>query len=295
MRPGLTERTIERTIKWSGLKKLIVVIDGLRPGASEIERKWRKLTIKAVEKHEKPDKLELWCYDKNIGMTEHYLRIQERVMEEDPETVWIEEDIDLDLDNFVALEASNIYSNGPVLISGFSHFNHLDVLKNDLKGNLFVPIWGLRMNEDFHELICKTWRDKTFDDKYVELMLYEVFPRTTLNQRWYASSVIKYWKEYSRWGLVSNRRWDSLANYALWTIGRVSLSSINRLAEDISYLDFRGMNQRTKPMAVSSHLSTFKEIRGVRFCIDCEFKGSRKSPLIRRRLLNSLNYRLRTK
>lgn len=295
MRPELTKRTLDRTINWSGLKKLIVVIDGLRLDANEEEKKWRELTIEVVENYKKSEKLELWCYTTNIGMTEHYLRIQERVMNEDPDTIWIEEDIDLDFDKFARLKSEKHYNQGPVLISGYSHFNHKDTVENGLKGNLFVPMWGLRMNEAFHELICKIWKDKSFNEKYVEHALLELFPVETINQRMYTRSVMKYWKEYSKWGLFSSRRWDSLANYALWTIGRVSLASMNRLAEDVSYLDFRGMNQRVKPSEVLTHLSSFKKVRGIEFCIECEMEGSRKSPLIRRRIRDSLDYRLRKK
>ena len=292
MRPNLTLRTIRRTLNWSGLKKLIVVIDGLRPGASEIEKKWRQMTIEVINDYEDSRKLELWCYDENIGMTEHYLRLQKRVMSEDPSTIWIEEDIDLDFEMFANLNSSEIYCDGPILISGYSHFNHTNFAEKNLKGNLFLPIWGLKMNEEFHELICRTWRDKKFDEKYVESVISDVFPRDTVNQRIYAKSVLSYWILYSKWGLVSSKRWDSLANYALWTVGRFSLSSLNRLAQDVSYLDFRGMNQRERPMHVSNHFSTFKYVGGVPFCIECEYQGSRKSPSITRRIMDSLKYRV---
>jgi len=291
MRPKLTMRTLQRTLNWSGLKKLIVVIDGLRPGASEIEKKWRQMTINVINDHIDTRKLELWCYEENIGMTEHYLRLQKRVMNEDPETIWIEEDIDLDFEEFAILNSSEIYCNGPALISGYSHFNHANFAEKKLKGNLFVPIWGLKMNEEFHELICRTWRDKKFDEKYVEAAISEVFPRDTFSQRIYTKSVLRYWINYSKWGLVSSKRWDSLANYALWTVDRFSLSSLNRLARDVSYMDFRGMNQREKPMDVSNHVSTFRYVGGIPFCIECEFQGSRKSPFVTRRIVDSLNYR----
>lgn len=293
MRPELTARTIERTISWPGLRKLIVVIDGLRPGASETEKNWRDLTIEVVDKYKEPNKLEFWCYTENVGMTEHYLRLQERVMREDPETIWIEEDIDLNFDGFANLSASSLYESGPTLVSGYSHFNHIDVDVSNLKGNLFVPVWGLRMNEDFHELISKVWRNKKFDERYVEMAISGVFPQKTMNQRMYFRSVLKYWKDYSRWGLISSKRWDSLANYSLWTVDRYSLASMYRLAEDASYLDFRGMNQRKKPNEVSSHAPTYKEFRGIKFCVECEFEGSRKSHSIHRRILNSLKYRVR--
>lgn len=295
MRPELTKRSLDRIINWPGLKKLVVVIDGLRPEASEEEKRWREMTIDVVDKYRKSEKLEFWCYSTNVGMTEHYIRLQERVMSEDPDTIWVEEDIDLDFDKFVKLTPEKYYGHGPVLISGFSHFNHKDSVENGLKGNLFVPMWGLRMNEALHELICKTWKDKSFNEKYVEQALSELFPVETINQRMYRRSVIKYWKEYSKWGLFSSRRWDSLANYALWTIGRVSLASINRLADDASYLDFRGMNQRVKPSDVSTHVSSFKKVRGIEFCIECEIEGSRISPHIRRRIRDSFDYRLRKK
>jgi hypothetical protein len=295
IRPELTNRSLERIIAWDGLKKLIVVIDGLRPNASETEKAWRNSTIKVVEDFQQPEKMELWCYGTNVGITEHYLRLQERVMDQYPDTIWVEEDIDLNFKEFINLETKGFYESGPLLISGYSHFDHSNTTFNELRGNLFVPMWGLRMNVEFHQLICRVWRDKKFNEKVVEDILTSIFPTKTINQRMYLKSVISYWTNYSKWSLTSLNRWDSLANYSLWTQGRVSLTSMNRLADDCSYLDYRGMNQRNKPNEVVIHEPIFKESMGIKFCLQCEFKGSRKDPRFRSRIGASFKYRIRKK
>jgi hypothetical protein len=294
MRPELTKRSIERTINWIGLKKLVVVIDGLRNGANQEEIEWRKDTISVVEKLGPSSNIELWVYDNNIGITEHNLRIQERALSNLLDFIWIEEDIDIDFQQFAEVEIDMVNSREPVLLSGYSHFNHSNRLKTGFKGNLFLPLWGLIINHAFHELITKTWRDKRFNETFVERAISQVLPGKTLIQKAHLKSVVSYWKAYSRWGLDSSRRWDSLANYSLWSINRYSLSCNNRMAEDSSYLDFRGMNQRKKPEPAESHAPDYKSKGPLDFCMQCEIRGSRISPNLFRRSHDAIKYRIKS-
>ena len=62
MRPELTRRSIERILKWNGLNKLVVIVDGLRNTASLDEKIWRRETIKTVESFYDQPKVELWVY-----------------------------------------------------------------------------------------------------------------------------------------------------------------------------------------------------------------------------------------
>jgi len=294
MRPELTRLAIERTVTWIGLKKLVVVVDGLRSSANHEEIEWRKQTIAEVEKFGDSSKLELWVYDNNIGITEHNLRIQERALSKLLNFIWIEEDIDIDFQQFSDVEIDDFNGMEPVLLSGHSHFNHPNRAKTGFKGNLFLPLWGLVINQAFHELITKTWRDKKFNEAYVERAISRVLPGKTLTQRAHLKSVVNYWKAYSRWGLDSSRRWDSLANYSLWSINRYSLSCNNRVAEDSSYLDFRGMNQRKKPQPVESHAPEYKVVNSMEFCIQCEIQGSRISPNLLHRFHDASKYRIKS-
>ena len=167
MRPELTSRAIERLIEWDNLKRLIVVIDGLRSTADAAEVYWRKKTIEEVNENAHNSKLELWIYDKNVGITEHYLRLQKRILSQDSQTIWLEEDMDLDLDSFLRLDKSRATRNEPFLLSSYSHFDHPKEDPSMIKGNLFLPMWGLVMNENFSNLVIDTWNRKNYNEKVV--------------------------------------------------------------------------------------------------------------------------------
>lgn len=49
MWPELTRHSIDRILKWDGLNKLVVRVDGLRNTASLDEENWRRETISTVE------------------------------------------------------------------------------------------------------------------------------------------------------------------------------------------------------------------------------------------------------
>jgi len=293
MRPELTARAIEKVLNWPGLKKLVVVIDGLRVGADQQESEWRKQTISTVEKVLNSSNLELWVYDNNVGITEHNLRIQERAISSLLNFIWIEEDIDVDFEQFADVEIDSLNQKEPILLSGYSHFDHPNRKNNGYKGNLFLPLWGLIINQTFHELIVKTWKDKKYNEYFVERAVMQVLPGQKLLEKVHLKSVVNYWKTYARWGLDSSRRWDSLANYSLWSIDRYSLSCNKRVAEDASYLDFRGMNQRVEPVPVKTHSLKYKRVGSLDFCIECEIYGSRVSPNPLRRIQDAYHYRVK--
>lgn len=293
IRPEMTKRSIEKISSWKGLNQLVVVIDGLRPGATDQEALWRQETISIVESFDSLSNLELWVYSDNIGITEHNLRLQFRSLTLDEFPILLEEDIDLDLDEFNYLDSSagfNLFH--PTLRSGFSHFDHPRRSSLTFKGNLFLPLWGLSYNAALVELVQKTWKDKKYSPKIVTNTLAKVFSSRNHSLLLYRRRMEKFWVEYMSWAFINRSRWDALANYSLWTKGLFSSSAINRLANDISFTDVRGMNQRTQPSPTPLH--TLKEINvdGITFCEDCEIAGSRISRSFRTRVANSLNYRV---
>jgi hypothetical protein len=101
MRPELTKRSLEIILKWDGLNRVVVIVDGLRSGAELCEELWRNETIRAIEiAAESDSRVELWVYADNIGNTNHILRVQERALHVEEYGIWLEEDIDLDLDRY---------------------------------------------------------------------------------------------------------------------------------------------------------------------------------------------------
>lgn len=295
MRPEMTRASIEVVLQWRDLLNFTIVIDGLRSSADESEVQWRNQTIKLAEDFcAQNTNMELWVYKDNIGITNHTMRIQGRALETGNSGIWLEEDIDLDLTKYSSvLDQLDFQSSAePMLISAFSHFNHPQEVNRLIKGNLFLPIWGMAFNESFYELFCKVWNDKKFDEKVVKSTLGFLFENESLLDKVHKRKVVDYWTEYSSWGFKNLNRWDAVANYALWTKAKHSFTTVNRSANDLSYIDTRGMNQRTTPKEAESHKFHSVSFNGSDFCLKCEVRGSRidRNPL--RRARASLQYRL---
>ena len=73
--------------------------------------------------------------------------------------------------------------------------------------------------------------------------------------------------------------------------GNFVTASTERLVEDISHLDFRGMNQRSKNVKPVIHKPNWVALDVGTFCINCEILGSRISPKILNRINNSFRFR----
>jgi hypothetical protein len=207
MRPEMTRTSIEAVLKWGDLKNFIIVIDGLRSSADESEVQWRNQTIKLAEDFcAQNSNMDLWVYKDNIGITNHTMRIQGRALETGSSGIWLEEDIDLDLEKYSSILDQLDYrsSSEPILISAFSHFEHPQEANRLIKGNLFLPIWGMTFNESFYELFCRIWNDKKFDEKVVKRTLGGVFESETLLDKVHKNRVVDYWTEYSSWRTRSN-------------------------------------------------------------------------------------------
>jgi hypothetical protein len=295
MRPELTRRSIDRILKWDGLNKLIVIIDGLRNTASLDEKNWRRETISAVESYCDQPKVELWVYGTNIGITQHQIRIQKRALEIEEFGIWLEEDMEIDFDAYTAIDIENrVEASRPMLFSGFSEFNHEETTKQIIKSSLFVPVWGLTLNASLVELVESVWKQQRYNPSVVEKSIRRVFLRNSLKSRIHLRSIEKYWVKYMSWGFSNPNRWDALALYALWTQDLYVYSSVNRTVYDISYQDHRGMNQRIKSKNIAEHIFVQQQVDEFVFCKDCEIRGSRISTNLFDRVNSSLKYRFNT-
>lgn len=294
MRPELTRRSIERILKWNGLNKLVVIVDGLRNTASLDEKIWRRETIKTVESFHDQSKVELWVYGTNIGITQHQIRIQKRALEIEEFGIWLEEDMEIDFDMYTAIDIENkVEAKRPLLFSGFSEFNHRNSTENIFKSSLFVPVWGLTLNARLVELIEIVWKRGQYDPSIVEKSIQRVFLRKSLKSRIHLRSIERYWVEYMSWGFSNPNRWDALAIYTLWTQDVYVYSSMNRTVDDISYQDHRGMNQRVKSKNITNHTFIEQQVGEFTFCKDCEIRGSRISTNLLNRANSSMKYRVK--
>lgn len=295
MRPELTRASIESVLRWTSLTKLVVIIDGLRKGANASEILWRNKTIEVVETFGASHPgIDLWVYDENVGITEHAMRIQGRAISTGSSGIWLEEDIALDLPTYSIIvdQVFESRTSNPLLMSAYSHFNHPILDDKLIKDNLFLPLWGIVFNESFYDLISSVWRRRNFDPNVVRDAISPIFSEKTFVDRLYKSKVIGFWTEYSSWGFANANRWDALANYALWTEGFYSLTTLTRLAHDLSYKDSRAMNPRAKPEKVQTHDLRLVPHGQHFFCGDCEEWGSRFSRSIGERFKASIKFRL---
>lgn len=295
MRPEMTQRSIESVLQWENLDSLVIIIDGLRTSADLPEIKWRNQTIQVSESIASTNSnVELWVYSDNIGITNHTKRIQGRALEQGNSGIWLEEDIELDLETYAGIlnQLSISESTLPILTSAFSHSNHFSNNNELVKANLFLPLWGMAFNQAFYELFCKVWHDKRFEESVVEKTLQSFFCDRTFQDRLHKDRVIKYWKNYLSWGFINQNRWDAVANYALWSQSSYGFTTMTRLAEDLSYMDDRGMNQRVPPQKVRTHQYRKRTLNGYEFCVDCEIQGSRIDRSIVKRAQYSITYRV---
>lgn len=296
MRPELTELAIKSVLRWGDLKKLVIIIDGLRSTADFNEKDWREQTIKIAERYcSTSPNLDLWLYDNNIGITEHNMRIQKRALENDGAGIWLEEDFSLDFVNYsqILQELDIEKRKDPVLISAYSHFNHEQSDLEKVKSNLFLPLWGISFNESFFELYNKVWVDKKFNPTVIDKMLKPIFPNSNFSERIFRDKVIDYWTEYLGWGFKNRNRWDAVATYALWTQECYSMNTLQAYSFDLSYLDPRGMNPRIEPEKTRSHPFRLLKVQERLFCLDCELHGSRIPRRMLDRLTTSANYRIK--
>ena len=293
MRPNLTRLAINRALNWSGLKKLIVIIDGLRNSASNDEQIWRRETIEIVESFSHDTKIELWVYEQNVGITEHQIRIQKRALQVEEHGIWLEEDMEVDFDAYTDIQIEDkLDTDSPLLFSGFSEFNHKELSDNTFKSSLFVPIWGLTINANLVELVEKVWRQKKYNPEIVENSLIRVFSDKTIDARIHLKSIERFWVQYMSWGFSNPNRWDALAIYSLWTKDSFVYSPMRRLVNDVSFLDHRGMNQRKKPNATKEHNLRLRSVDDKSFCLDCEIKGSRIEKNLVKRGISAIKYKV---
>ena len=292
MRPNLTRLAIQRSLNWSGLKNLIVIIDGLRKSASSDEQMWRQETIEVVESFSHDSRIELWVYEKNVGITEHQMRIQKRALQIEEHGIWLEEDMEVDFEAYTDIQIENkVEIDLPMLFSGFSEFNHNEFATKTFKSSLFVPIWGLTINSNLVELVERVWKERKYNPAIVENTLRRVFSNRSIDARIHLKSIEKFWIQYMSWGFSNPNRWDALAIYSLWTKDVFVCSPMKRLVNDISFLDDRGMNQRIKPKAAMKHQLEMKLLDDRIFCLDCEIRGSRIEKNLIKRGISVIKYK----
>jgi hypothetical protein len=290
MRPEMTQKSILQILKWEKIEKLTVVIDGLRNNASTTEEQWRAETIRVSEEL-CSEKVDLLVYDTNIGITDHVNRVQRKILPESPNTIWVEEDFELNLNLYEKYLIGLDAQSQPFLSCGNAQANHYDV-EHPLR-TLFPPYWGQVLNLQLTEEIERIRVDKKIDLDVSREFLNEYskgigFPKKLLLER-----QINYWDQYFNWGAQSPNRWDALATYVLWRSKNPAFVSPINLVKDLAEEDFRGMNTRHEKQIPNEHMAMLIDIEGQKYCFLCEKRKSRVSYSLNETILNNLKYRSR--
>lgn len=293
MRPKLTSIAIKNALTYSKLKKLVVIIDGLRFKANSEEESLRLETIKVAENEGWHDsRIEIWVYPDNLeSNTDHIIRTHRRGLEISENSIWVEEDMKTDYEQFAPL-VSNYWENSiPFVISGASGFNHINS-KIDVRSALFSNFWLQSLNGAFLELVEKTFKDKVFKEILVRERVRKLFNGRAPNEVLYSKYLERFWLNKLASGLTSKFRWDSLAQYALISKNLSQLVSNQNLVEDLGFLSKHAMNFRKKPSPVEAHPYLPKNLNDeFEFCLDCEKGNSRVGRNISEVIFNSARYR----
>ena len=294
MRPELTHRTAANLLEWSGTSRLRIVIDGLRDSAQSEETYWRNETIRCAENIAGTDsRVEIEVFSKNIGFTNHCLRVQKLIFGSSDSGIMLEEDNNISTFGLNFLKENIATAIGPAVFTSYSSSNHAgNTLDSKFRRTLFGQLWGNAINESAHYALEKAWREKTVDAQMINRRIQDLIQPRNLNERDFASRTSKYWCRYFLNGLISPRHTDIALMYAIWDCNGTIGAPLRNLSEDLSYLDFRGMNQRNKPRVIGKHELSPKVTKLEGFCLQCEIIDSRVTYGILKSKLNSFKYRL---
>ena len=290
MRPELTRDAIDHITTWSELRSLTVVIDGLRPSASELESSWRKQTIKIVEESNKPN-LELVVYGTNIGITDHVNRVQRSLLPKLPSAIWVEEDFRLDFEAYEQFLKKMVIPEKTFLACANGQANHTEP-NLDLR-TLFPPYWGQVVNIALTEEIEKIRFDKKIDSKIARNMLSILHSKLGFPRSYIFEKQIDYWNQYFNWAVYNPNRWDALATYVLWKNENPTYVSPLNHVLDLAETDDRGMNKRHEPQIPIQHALRVLSRNQVDVCFLCERRKSRVSFSTFELVTNKMSYHAR--
>jgi len=295
MRPHLTARAIERALTYGNLIKLIVIIDGLRECADEIEIQLRKQTIEISEEWAcRDNRIDIWVYSKNLdNNTEHIFRTHRKGLNLAENGIWIEEDMEPDFEDFAKLVSLYWVNNTPFLISGASGFNH-PYSNFQVRSSLFSNFWLLSLNFKALEMIERTFHQKIFNESAIRLRISEVFESHNLADKFYKNYLERFWTRKLFSGITSNFRWDSLAQLSFINHGLAPFVSNQNLVKDLGFINPNAMNARAEPGEIQSHGFHPKFIeKDLIFCVDCERGNSRVGRNSYEVIHNSAKYRMK--
>jgi hypothetical protein len=270
-RPEMTKKAIERITGWPRLGKLYVSIDGVRENSSEEERLWRREVVKVSEKAaELNSKVIPVVWEINQGLTNHAIRIMQKVVQEVEFLIAVEEDNLILSPGFDFLADGLYLSNGPFISTAYSssHHNSPDTTS---RSTFFPEQWTTALNQQIFEAFERVWKDKKIDSKVVLRNFSPIFKSNPL----YLKIVSEKWLSIFRNSVSVPNHGDALMTYAALTLDTAYIVPMNSLVSDLGSSDDRGMNPRISPDIYNKHSPSILKFDNRSFCSICEFTTNR--------------------
>lgn len=262
----MTEAAIQRIIDWNPLMRIHVSIDGLRSKANGQEMEWRDETIHCAEKMaELHPNIIPHVWQVNNGLTDHAIRIFDKVFERAASVMSLEED------NFVTNEGFNFLANStasqraPGIATAYTSQRHSNTSITSCF-TLFPEQWGTALNTPIYEKFKEVWFSKRIERDVTAQMLSEHFKGSGTYKR----IVIEKWHRMFIASANDKNYGDALMTYSAFALGTPYQMPLNSFVQDLGSLDERGMHSRLEDKSTPEHI--FEEFtNGDRiFCVTCE-------------------------
>lgn len=293
-RPEFTKFNIERLLRFPQIRNLYIAHDGLRSIATEFESQSHKTTRELITNFNLPSHARNLIFDSNIGMTEHFFRVADIVLQNSDGFVQHEDDKISNQATFEALAAVPKTINSPQLIDTRNLFLHSS--EDSSFRSAFTTINGVNFtNSALVEAAKLDFRTGEMNHDLVEKSLRVFYSSIFRNKNDYVR-ISKSLTTMLSWGLINPNRPDSLLGYSLVSRGLLKQVSMNDLCVDVSHLDFRGANQEYRDPSSRKVCKggEFFESPFGKICSWCEIEGIKtRIPLgYMNRLQSYLGFRL---
>ena len=289
-RPNFSDQAIRNLLAWENLDRLFVTIDGLRKSASQDERNWRLDTIKIVEKYAEIDsRIEPLIWNDNPGLTDHSIRTLEKCFDHSNSIIQLEDDNQISKEGLNFLMAIEFDGHQPGIRSAYNKSLHLEISDSVKYRNSIFPIqWGTSFNLAMFESFVASWKEKKIDPLVVRSQISSIPDFSKLTR----IRLEKYWVNYFNNSIMSPRHGDIVMQYTSFKEGINYKVPLIDGVNDLSSLDWRGMNQRSNTEAVESHMvKNADQLADGFICVKCEMRNSRIEPKISQQVLKSIRIR----
>jgi hypothetical protein len=262
----MTEAAIQRIVNWNPEVRVHISIDGLRSTANSQEKEWRDETIHRSEKMaESSPNIIPHVWQVNYGLTEHAIRIFDKVFESTQSVMSLEEDNLVTNDGFNFLAYSTASLKTPGIATAYTSQEHSDASITS-RYTLFPEQWGTALNMPIYEKFKEVWISKRIERNVTAAMLSEHFK----GDRIYKKIVVEKWHRMFMASVNDKNYGDALMTYSAFALGTPYQAPLNSFVHDLGSLDGRGMHPRAENKAISTH--SFKEFSkgDQKFCSICE-------------------------